>query len=144
MPRTPRTQPIALVVDDDVGLRKFAEMLAEAAGFRPETAASGAEALSRVEALDPAVVLLDLQMPGEDGIDVMHGMAKIKSRAKLVIFGHGRQTLDVAAEIARQRGLSVAAALPKPLAAGKLREVLARLSRELCTFDEDRLQARVA
>jgi EAL domain-containing protein (putative c-di-GMP-specific phosphodiesterase class I) len=129
-----------LVVDDDAGLRKFAEMLTEAAGFRPETAASGVEALSRVEALDPAVVLLDLQMPGKDGIDVMHGMAEIKSRAKLVIFGHDRRTLDVAAEIARQRGLAVAAALSKPLAADKLREVLARLSLELCTFDEDRLR----
>jgi EAL domain-containing protein (putative c-di-GMP-specific phosphodiesterase class I)/CheY-like chemotaxis protein len=141
VPKTSRIQPVALVVDDDAGLRKFAEMLAEAAGFRPETAANCAEALALFDAVDPAVVLLDLQMPGQDGIDVINALAARRCRAKLVIFaGNDRRTLDVAADIARQRGLSVAAALQKPVAADRLRQVLARLSLEVCPFDEHRLR----
>jgi EAL domain-containing protein (putative c-di-GMP-specific phosphodiesterase class I)/ActR/RegA family two-component response regulator len=136
-----RVQPVALVVDDDAGLRKFGEMMVEAAGFRPETAASGVEALAMMQRLDPAVVLLDLQMPGKDGIDVMHGMAAAKCTAKLVIFsGNDRRTLEVSAEIARQRGLTVVASFKKPVAADKLRQVLNGLSLELCPFDEARLR----
>jgi EAL domain-containing protein (putative c-di-GMP-specific phosphodiesterase class I) len=130
-----------LVVDDDAGLRKFGEMMVEAAGFRPETAASGVEALAMMQRLDPAVVLLDLQMPGKDGIDVMHGMAAAKCTAKLVIFsGNDRRILEVSAEIARQRGLTVVASFRKPVAADKLRQVLNALSLELCPFDEARLR----
>jgi EAL domain-containing protein (putative c-di-GMP-specific phosphodiesterase class I)/ActR/RegA family two-component response regulator len=139
--RNARVQPVALVVDDDAGLRKFGEMMVEAAGFRPETAASGVEALAMIQRLEPAVVLLDLQMPGKDGIDVMHGMAAAKSTAKLVIFsGNDRRTLEVSAEIARQRGLTVVASFKKPVAADKLRQVLNGLSLELCPFDEARLR----
>jgi EAL domain-containing protein (putative c-di-GMP-specific phosphodiesterase class I) len=136
-----RVQPVALVVDDDAGLRKFGEMMVEAAGFRPETAASGVEALAMMQRLDPAVVLLDLQMPGKDGIDVMHGMAAAKCTAKLVLFsGNDRRILEVSAEIARQRGLTVVASFKKPVAADKLRQVLNGLSLELCPFDEGRLR----
>ncbi len=141
MARNGRVQPVALVVDDDAGLRKFGEMMAEAAGFRAETAASGVEALAMMQRFNPAVVLLDLQMPGKDGIDVMQGMAAMKCAAKLVIFsGNDRRTLEVSAEIARQRGLTVVAAFRKPVAADKLRQVLNGLSLELCPFDEARLR----
>ena len=136
-----RVQPVALVVDDDAGLRKFGEMMVEAAGFRPETAASAEEALAMIQQLQPAIVLLDLQMPGKDGIDVMHGMAAAKCDAKLVIFsGNDRRTLEVCAEIARQRGLTVVASFRKPVVADKLRQVLNNLSLELCPFDESRLR----
>jgi EAL domain-containing protein (putative c-di-GMP-specific phosphodiesterase class I)/AmiR/NasT family two-component response regulator len=136
-----RVQPVALVVDDDAGLRKFGEMMVEAAGFRPETASNGVDALAMMQRLDPAVVLLDLQMPGKDGIDVMHGMAAAKCGAKLVLLcGNDRRTLEVCGEIARQRGLALAASLQKPVAADKLRQVLNGLSLELCPFDETRLR----
>jgi CheY-like chemotaxis protein len=115
--------------------------MAEAAGFHPECASSGAEAIAALQTVKPEIVLLDLQMPGKDGIDVMHGMAAAKCTAKLVIFsGHDRRTLEVAAEIARQRGLAVVESLQKPVASDKLRQVLARLSLELCPFDDRRLQ----
>src|SRR5262249_24223998 len=136
-----RVQPVALVVDDDAGLRKFGEMMVEAAGFRPETAANGVDALAMMQRLDPAVVLLDLQMPGKDGIDVMHGMAASKCGAKLILLcGNDRRTLEVCGEIVRQRGLALAASLQKPVAADKLRQVLNGLSLELCPFDETRLR----
>jgi DNA-binding response OmpR family regulator len=116
MPETTAARPLALVVDDDAGLRKFSQVLAENAGFYTETAESGAGALHLLEALTPAVVLLGLQMPGKDGIDVMRGMAKQKSAAKLIIFGgQDRRISEIAAEVARGNGLSVAASLQKPV-----------------------------
>lgn len=137
----PRTQPVALVVDDDPGLRKFGEMMVEAAGFRSESAASGSDAIAALQTLDPAVVLLDMQMPGKDGIDVMRAMAAAKRAAKLVIFGGSDQrTIEVSAEIARHHGLTVAASLLKPVHTDRLRKVLTRLCMELSPFDTQRLR----
>ena len=134
-------QPVALVVDDDAGLRKFGAAISEESGFRAESAATGAEALAALETLRPAVVLLDLQMPDKDGIHVMQSMASAKSDAKLILFsGIDGRTLTVSAEIARQRGLSVVASLPKPVPAEKLRQILHRLSLEFSPFDERRLR----
>jgi DNA-binding NtrC family response regulator len=61
-----------LIVDDDAGLRDgLAETLADL-GHRPQTAATGNEALHRLEAHRFDAVLLDLRMPGGlDGIEVL-------------------------------------------------------------------------
>jgi EAL domain-containing protein (putative c-di-GMP-specific phosphodiesterase class I)/ActR/RegA family two-component response regulator len=134
-------QPVALVVDDDAGLRKFGAAMSEEAGFRAESAATGAEALAAIETLHPAVVLLDLQMPDKDGIHVMQIMASAKSDAKLILLsGIDGRTLTVSTEIARQRGLSVVASLQKPVPAEKLRQILHRLSIEFSSFDVHRLR----
>ena len=68
-------------------------------------------------------------------------MAGIQSSAKLVIFSdNDPRILEVAAEIARQRGLSVVASLRKPVAAEQLRYVLEHISLEMFPFDEVRLR----
>jgi EAL domain-containing protein (putative c-di-GMP-specific phosphodiesterase class I)/CheY-like chemotaxis protein len=136
-----RSQPVALVVDDDAGLRKFSEAMSEESGFRPHSAASGAEALAALETVRPAVVLLDLELPDKDGIDVMQALASAKSDAKLILLScNDTRTLIVSSEIARQRGLSVVASLSKPVAAEKLRQILHRVSLDLSPFDEDWLR----
>jgi CheY-like chemotaxis protein len=56
-----------LVVDDDPDLRELMRLLLEGAGYRVETARDGREALERVFAHAPALVLLDMKMPGMNG-----------------------------------------------------------------------------
>ena len=56
-----------LVVDDDPDLRELMRLLLEGAGYRVETARDGREALERVSAHAPALVLLDMKMPGMNG-----------------------------------------------------------------------------
>jgi EAL domain-containing protein (putative c-di-GMP-specific phosphodiesterase class I)/ActR/RegA family two-component response regulator len=138
-------QPLALVVDDDPELRTLARRVAQAAGFRTEDAENGLIALEKMQACPPAVVLLDLQMPHADGLDVMRGIALHKISTKLVILcGQNLRIAEVAAEVARRHGLAVVAAVHKPVDSGALKTILARLSAESAPFDADRLQESIA
>lgn len=57
-----------LVVDDDTSLLTLLRLVLTHAGFEVETAASGQEALERVQARVPDVATIDLMMPEMDGI----------------------------------------------------------------------------
>jgi CheY-like chemotaxis protein len=56
-----------LVVDDEPALCKAVRMILELEGYRVATVTSGPEALERASSERPALVLLDLNMPGMDG-----------------------------------------------------------------------------
>ena len=60
-------QPTVLVVEDHADLREMLTVLLESEGFAVETATNGVEALQRLEAGRPAVILLDLMMPVMSG-----------------------------------------------------------------------------
>jgi diguanylate cyclase (GGDEF)-like protein len=59
-----------LVVDDDRNLRKIISTNLELAGYQVETASDGREALAKIEAEVPDLLLLDLMMPLMDGYEV--------------------------------------------------------------------------
>ena len=63
-----------LVVDDCPVMRDLVANLLGAAGHRVETAADGGEALLRLAALAPDLVLLDLHMPGLEGPGVLRAI----------------------------------------------------------------------
>ena len=59
-----------LVVDDDAGLRRALRRVLASHGFEVEVAGDGTEALSRLRTRAYDLVVLDVMMPGEDGIEV--------------------------------------------------------------------------
>lgn len=59
-----------LVVDDDASVRKSLLRLLTASGYRAVGAADGFEALQQALEKRPDLILMDLRMPGPDGIDV--------------------------------------------------------------------------
>ncbi|MEA5464977.1 response regulator [Leptothoe sp. PORK10 BA2] len=62
-----------LVVDDDDGVREIIQLSLEAAaGWDVLTAASGKEGIAIAKAKSPDLILLDVMMPDEDGINVFH------------------------------------------------------------------------
>jgi CheY-like chemotaxis protein len=62
--------PSVLIVDDDPSIRKLvATTLEDVAGFELVEAADGDEALERAAEQAPAIVLLDIDMPGIDGLE---------------------------------------------------------------------------
>jgi two-component system response regulator AtoC len=67
------TDPAAtvLVADDDRTIRRNLVRLLQSEGYRPLEAADGEEALARIRDGVPDAVLLDLKMPGRDGLEVL-------------------------------------------------------------------------
>jgi len=59
-----------LVVDDDAPIRRMLERTLAAEGYAVETAADGGAALARVERSVPDLIVLDVAMPGLDGLAV--------------------------------------------------------------------------
>jgi len=70
---------LILVVDDDAFQRKVIGQILEAGKYRIALAASGEEAIKTLEKERPAVILMDFEMPGMNGIEVI---LQIKSIAK--------------------------------------------------------------
>ncbi len=59
-----------LVVDDEANIIALAKMYLEKEGYNVQSAADGAEALRKIDELDPALVVLDLMLPEIDGWEV--------------------------------------------------------------------------
>src|SRR5262249_45430753 len=68
--------PIVFVVDDDISVRESLELLIKSAGCRAETFASGHEFLARPRATIPCCLLLDVSLPGLNGLDVQRQLAE--------------------------------------------------------------------
>jgi signal transduction histidine kinase len=75
-----------LLVDDELRNLRLLESLLEPLGLELHTATDGRTALSRIEELSPDLVLLDLVMPGLDGIDVLtHLRASGKEHVPVIV-----------------------------------------------------------
>lgn len=65
-----------LVVDDEPGMRETLVDILEDAGYDVATAANGDEALATVDTRPFDVVLMDIKMPGRDGVTIMQEMGR--------------------------------------------------------------------
>jgi len=68
------TPPVILVIDDDISVRRGVTRLLGSAGYRTETYASADEFLARPVPPGPTCVVLDIAMPGVDGLELQERM----------------------------------------------------------------------
>src|SRR5574339_373468 len=66
----PDVQSVVFVVDDDISVRESLELLIRTAGWQPETFASAQEFLSRPRAAVPSCLVLDVTLPGLNGLEL--------------------------------------------------------------------------
>lgn len=115
----PESGPIVLVVEDDKQMRRFLRVTLRVNGYRVLEAETAGAALVTVAARDPDVVVLDLGLPDEDGMDVLQ---KLRTRFfKPVVVVSARQFED---DKVRALDLGADDYLTKPFGTG---ELLARL-----------------
>ena len=123
-----QNRPITLIVDDEPGIRNFVQHVAESVGMQAVGAVSGSDALNKLKTLSPTIIVMDMQMPNGDGVQLIQGLAGLNINAKIVIIsGADTRLLEVSAEIARQRGLDIGAVLHKPVRFEELRRTLSDL-----------------
>jgi DNA-binding NtrC family response regulator len=88
--------PRILVADDESSIRRTIKDILDFEKYDVELASNGQEAYELFEANDFDAVLLDIKMPGLDGIEVLEKMMKIKDIPVIMISGHG--TIETAVE----------------------------------------------
>jgi two-component system, OmpR family, KDP operon response regulator KdpE len=64
-------KPVALIIDDEVQIRRLLRVVLEAENYQVQEAETGQRGLSEIAGLRPAVILLDLGLPDLDGLDVL-------------------------------------------------------------------------
>lgn len=85
-----------LLVDDEPGMLRYIKTLLEVDDHHVETATTGEEALERVQkGLAPDLVLLDLLMPGIDGLETLESIRKLQPSAKVVMLSCVNDTKKV-------------------------------------------------
>jgi FixJ family two-component response regulator len=93
----PDATSIVFVVDDDVSVRESLELLIRTAGWWPETFASAHEFLSRPRASVPCCLVLDVTLPGLNGLELQQQLADRTNMPIIFITGHGDVPMTVQA-----------------------------------------------
>jgi len=89
-PGVPHATPIVFVVDDDISVRESLEFLLLQEGLQVETFVSAQHFLSRPRAHQPSCLILDLSLPGINGLDLQKRIAVERQDMPIIfITGHG-------------------------------------------------------
>ena len=90
--------PVVFVVDDDVSVRESLEALIRYEGWQPETFASAQEFLTRPRVLVPSCLVLDVSLPGLNGLDLQKRVAVERTDMPIIfITGYGDVPMSVQA-----------------------------------------------
>ncbi len=117
-----RSEEKVLLVDDEPNILQLLSTVLEDEGYRILEASNGSEALKQVEKEDPQVVLLDIRMPGMDGLQVLRRI-KENSRKTSVIMMTAYGAMDSVVEATKKGAYDY---LAKPLDLEKVKVLVRR------------------
>jgi len=120
------TLPV-LIVDDELDIREGSERILKRMGYNVTTAASGEEGLEKFSAINPAIILLDLKMPGIDGLEVLKRIHEIDENV-IVIVITGYATVETAIQAMKQGAYDF---IPKPFEPDQLRLIVNRAAEKI-------------
>jgi FixJ family two-component response regulator len=93
----PEAASIVFVVDDDVSVRESLELLIESGGWQPHTFESAREFLAYPRATVPSCLVLDVTLPGLNGLDLQKQLVDRTDMPIIFITGYGDVPMSVRA-----------------------------------------------
>ncbi|MHB9093534.1 MAG: response regulator [Eubacteriales bacterium] len=115
-----------LVVDDQMGVRRLLFEAFNEEGYTVELAASGQEAVDKVNEAMPDLILMDMKMPGMNGIEALHEIKKTNDSV-LVIMMTAYGELEIVAEAMK---LGIKEYVTKPFDINELRGLVRKTLNE--------------
>lgn len=114
-----------LIVDDDADFGKFAVGVADSVGLKGLALHSSLEFKSKYEAFHPAIVVMDIAMPGLDGVQLSQWLGQQclqhDRRCRVILVsGYGVDFIRLCSSIAALSGLDDITGLSKPIEHGTL------------------------
>jgi chemosensory pili system protein ChpA (sensor histidine kinase/response regulator) len=103
----PQVQPLIMVVDDSLTVRKITSRLLQRAGYQVITAKDGVDALEQLTEITPSVMLLDIEMPRMDGFELTKLMRREAKTKSLPIIMITSRTADKHRDLALALGVNV-------------------------------------
>ena len=122
------------IVEDDVNIREIERYALKNSGYHVEEFECGADLFKRLESKVPALILLDIMLPNEDGLDILTKIRADKNTAKVPIIMVTAKT----SELDKVKGLDLGADdyISKPFG---VMELIARVKAVLRrTMEEDK------
>ena len=121
-------QPRLLVIDDEPALAEFVAHVASDCDFLPVLTADDRGFREAFRAERPDLVVLDLGMPGMDGVELLRFLADEGNKAPvLIISGFDRRVLESAFRLGEALGLEMIGPLEKPVRLEELERLLSEL-----------------
>jgi DNA-binding NtrC family response regulator len=124
-------KPLLLLVDDDEGIRNMLREVGQREGFDVISVASGDEALTVLRRRHVDVMLLDLQLPGIDGLEVLRAVQQLGITTHIALVT-AHASIDTAVEAVK---LGAEGYFTKPVDLARIRELLRTVRRQF----EDRV-----
>jgi DNA-binding NtrC family response regulator len=124
-----------LLIDDEQEFTDALRKRFEARGMNVETASSGEEALAKIESMDFDAVLLDLAMPGWDGVETLKHLKKLRPDIQVVLLT-GHATIEKSVEAMKLGALDF---VEKPIKFQQLLEKIEEASAKKAVLAEERI-----
>ena len=114
-----------LIVDDEADFAAFVSRVATECGYESVAVADAGAVPDHLVSWCPDLIILDLQMPGTDGIQLLRELARTAAKVKVLLAsGVDERVLDTARQLGTEAGLEIVGALLKPVRAVALRRQL--------------------
>ncbi len=123
-----------LIVDDEKNIRMALSLALEPLGMETDTAVNGEDALQKLREKEYGLILLDLKMPGMDGMDVLRQVRKMRPDIRVIIItAHG--SIESAVEAMK---LGAVDFIQKPFAPQEIRDLAS------VVIDREKIDERLA
>ncbi len=117
---------LILVIDDDVLIRESVKRILEDNDFQVLSAANGRKGLALALKSPPALVLIDILMPEQDGIETIIAILRERPAARIIAMSAGGSQINYKECLAMATALGVSDTLVKPFTPDELLERIDR------------------
>jgi EAL domain-containing protein (putative c-di-GMP-specific phosphodiesterase class I) len=134
-----------LVIDDEPGICEFIKEVAEDVGFDARTTTTADDFRKVYRSFSPTAIILDLVMPGADGVEILRYLAEDHCQAQiLVASGVDPRVLQTAKRIGDAYGLQMSGVLEKPIMVPGLQALLRKSSLGQSSVNEQGLSQAIS
>lgn len=121
--------PKLLVIDDEVDICELIAELADDKGLEVRTVSDSEAVADLLATFTPDAIMLDLMMPGTDGVELLKTLAdKVKGARIALMSGTDARVLNSARRLGSAHGLNIVKTLEKPLEIATIRAALDELT----------------
>lgn len=114
-----------LILDDDAAVGRSIALFVEFLGMQAKSVCQPEIFFTTIKEWNPTHIILDLLMPGKDGVEILQILADLKCNSRIAISsGVGSRILNAARQSGSEHGLDIAGVFPKPFKLEALRSFL--------------------